>query len=167
MGTSIAEADLHGRVDIWREGIAVLSQHPIVGIGSGAFHTAVESGNVAHNAFISVLVEVGVIGFVLFAAILAIAVYAAMHQPRWDSILWLTVLLVWALGVSVHSWEQKKVTWLFLSLVVISASMFSRQTVAAKFSAEASAARVERPCASPSVALAESGGDRDEHDDGH
>ena len=126
-GTSIAEADLNSRVDIWREGIGVSSEHPIVGIGSGAYRAAVESGHVAHNSFLSVLVEVGMIGFVLFAAISAIAVYEAMHQPRRDSIFWFTVLLVWALGVSVHSWEHQKTTWLFLSLVVISAGAFRRQ----------------------------------------
>ena len=129
MGNSIAEADLGGRVDIWGEGIGVLSEHPIVGIGSGTYSTAVESGKEAHNSFLSVLVEVGMIGFVLFAAILAIAVYEAMHQPRWDAIFWLTVLLVWVLGVSVHSWEQEKITWLFLGLVVISAGVFRGQTL--------------------------------------
>jgi O-antigen ligase len=122
--TSITEGDLAGRVDIWGEGIGVLSEHPIVGIGSGAFRTAVGLDKVAHNSFISVVVELGMIGFVLFAAILAIAVYEALHQARWDSIFWLTVLLVWALGISVHAWEHRKVTWLFLSLVVISASAF-------------------------------------------
>jgi O-antigen ligase len=139
MGTSIAEADLHGRVDIWGAGISALSEHPILGIGSGTFRTGVKLGKEAHNSFLSVLVEVGMIGFVLFAAIFAIAVYEAMQQPRWDSIFWLTVLLVWTLGLSVHTWEQEKITWLFLGLAVISANMFSRQTVAAKLSTETSA----------------------------
>jgi O-antigen ligase len=144
-GTSITEADLHGRIDIWREGIGVFLEHPIVGIGSGAFRTAVESGKVAHNSFLSVLVEVGMIGFVLFAAILAIVVYEAMHQPRWDSIFLLTVLLVWVLGVSVHTWEQEKTTWLFLSLVVISASAFRGQTL------RRSSSRKRRPIESNSA----------------
>jgi O-antigen ligase len=133
-GTSIAEGDLTGRVDIWIDGIRVLSEHPIAGIGSGAFRWASESGKTAHNTFLSVLVEVGMIGFILFAAILAIAFYEAVHQPSGGSIFWLTILLVWAIGNSVHSWELRKITWLFLNLVIISASMFSWQTVSEKFS---------------------------------
>ena len=61
---------------------------------------------------------------------MTIAVYEAVHQPKWDSLFWLTVLLVWALGLSVHTWELRKITWLFLNFVIISAGMFRRQTVA-------------------------------------
>jgi len=142
-GASIAEADLSGRVDIWREGIGVFSEHPIVGIGSGTFRTAVESGKVAHNTYLSVLVEVGMIGFILLATLLVIVIYEAMHQPKWDSIFWLSILLVWALGLSVHSWELKKITWLFLNLVVISANVVRDQTVAAKTSADKLAVSVD------------------------
>jgi O-antigen ligase len=126
-GTSIAEGDLGGRVDIWREGIAVFSEHPLFGIGSGAFHTAVESGKSPHNSFLSVLAEVGMIGFVLFVIILAMTAYQAMHQPKWDARFWLTVLLVWAVGASVHAWEQRKPTWLFLGLAVVGAGLSARR----------------------------------------
>jgi O-antigen ligase len=122
-GTSIAEGDLNTRTYIWRAGLAVFSAHPLLGVGSGAFRTAVGVGKVAHNVFVSVLVEVGIVGFALFAAILAITVVRAIRQPKWDSRFWLAVLLVWALGASVHTWEQKKPTWLFLSLAVASAGV--------------------------------------------
>jgi O-antigen ligase len=126
IGPSIAESDFGGRIDIWRKGIDVFSEHPFLGIGSGAFPTAIESDLVAHNTFLSVLVEVGMIGFVLFACILAIAVHQAVHQPKWDARFWLTVLLVWALGGSVSSSEHTKQTWLFLNFVVVSASLTPR-----------------------------------------
>jgi len=126
-GASIAAGDLGGRVDIWREGIAVFLEHPLLGVGSGAFRTAVESDKIAHNTFLSVLVEGGIVGFVLFVIILAITVYQARRQPKWDSRFWLTVLLVWAVGVSSLTWEHRKPTWLFLSLVVVSASLSSQR----------------------------------------
>lgn len=95
----------------------------LFGIGIGAFHTAAGAGTAAHNVFQSVLTEVGMIGFALFVIILAITVYQAKRQPKWDSRLWLTVLLVWAVGVSSIMWEHFKPTWLFLSLVVVSANL--------------------------------------------
>jgi hypothetical protein len=125
--TSIAEGDLNQRGTIWLEGIDVVADHPLLGIGSGAFRGAVASGKVAHNVYLSVLTETGIIGFILFGIILAIVVHEALHQSRWESRLWLSVLLVWALGASVHTWEQKKPTWLFLGLVVVSAALSVRR----------------------------------------
>jgi O-antigen ligase len=126
-GASIAEGDLGDRVDVWREALASFAKHPLLGIGSGAFRTAVVQGNVAHNSFLSVLAEVGLIGFALFAIILAMAVSQAMHQSKWDSRLWLTILLVWAIGAFSLTWEHRKPTWLFLSLVVVSADLSVRR----------------------------------------
>jgi O-antigen ligase len=122
-GTSIAEGDIGHRSYIWREGITIFAEHPILGIGSGAFRTAVESGRVAHNSFLSVLVEVGIVGFVLLVITLAVAVHPTMRQPKWDTRFWLALLLVLALGNSVHSWEKRKPVWLFLGLATVSASL--------------------------------------------
>ena len=123
-GSSVAEGDLTGRVEIWHQGWAALSEHPLLGVGSGAFRSAVESGKVAHNVFVSILVEVGPLGLLLFVTLLVIAFYQALQQPKWEAGLWLTVLLVWTLGATVHTWEQRKQTWLFLSMVIVATSLF-------------------------------------------
>lgn len=123
IGTSIAELDLGGRVDIWRQGIIVFSEHPLFGIGSGAFGEALESGLSAHNSFLSVLVEVGLIGLALFAIILAMTVRQATVQSKWAARLWLSILAVWTIGSSSAGWEARKPTWLILSLVVVAASL--------------------------------------------
>jgi len=124
---SIAERDLGGRAAIWRESIAVFSEDPLLGVGSGALSTTIESGSVAHNTFLSVLAELGMIGFLLFAVMLAVAVYQAIRQPKWHSRLWLTVLTVWLIGVSAQTWEHRKPTWLFLSLVVVGAGLSTQR----------------------------------------
>lgn len=126
--SSIAAADLGGRMALWRAGITAFSQHPLLGVGSGAFRTVNEFGGAVHNTFLSVLAELGIIGFALFVIILVIVVYQALHQPKRYSRLWLAVLAVWAIGVSAQTWEFTKQTWLFLGLVVISANVIS-QTV--------------------------------------
>ena len=114
---------LGSRVDIWSQGIAVFSEHPLLGVGSGAFRTSIELGTSPHNFVVSLLVEVGIIGFGLFAIILVMAVYHAGYQPKLRSRLWLTVLMIWVLGASSHNWEDKKQTWLFLSLVYVGAGL--------------------------------------------
>lgn len=128
-GGEIAGGDLNGRVTIWRAGLAAFLERPFLGYGGGAFRAAARTSTVglskdkvAHNSFISVLVELGLIGFILFGNILATAFRQAMCHPKWDAIFWLTVLLVWALGAFTLTWEARKQTWLFLSLAVASAS---------------------------------------------
>jgi O-antigen ligase len=127
IGPSIAEWHMGGRGDVWLAGIAAFPEHPLLGVGSGAFHTVVKTGASAHNVFLSALVEVGLIGFVLFVFILAIVVCQAVHQPKWDARLWLTILLVWAIGASAVSWDRTNQTWLFLGLAVVSAGLPGRR----------------------------------------
>lgn len=120
---SIETGNLSRRVEIWMEGVEVFFNSPFIGVGSGAFRTAVEIHKVAHNTYLSVLVEVGAIGFIIFLIILAVAAYHTVYQSatRTHKFLWLTILLIWSIGVVVLSWEYKKPTWLFLSFIVISA----------------------------------------------
>lgn len=120
----LTEGDLTGRVGLWREGFALSMEHPILGIGSNAYETTVELGKVAHNTFLSVLVELGIIGLIIFLTILGMVAYHAIQQPKLESRLWLTVLFSWALGASALTYEDNKPTWLFLSFIVVSASLF-------------------------------------------
>ena len=123
VGTSIASGDLGGRVNLWRMAMAEFLTHPLMGIGSGAFSSATIAGTYVHNTFLSILAETGMIGFVLFAAMLAIVTYQALRQPKESSRLWGCVLLVWAMAALSLTFELEKATWLFLSFIVISASL--------------------------------------------
>jgi O-antigen ligase len=122
-GASISAGDLNGRGYIWKEGIEVFSEHPLSGVGSRGFRHAIESGRAPHNTYLSVLVDLGIVGFVLFAIILAIVAYRAIHQPKWESRFWLTVLMTLATGAMVHNAEGEKIVWLFLTLVVVAANL--------------------------------------------
>jgi O-antigen ligase len=125
-GTTISElteGDLHNRTNNWAEGLASFVEHPLQGVGSNMYRSVNSLGKVAHNSYLSVLVELGLIGFALFGMIVAIAVSQAWGQPKWDKRFWLTVLAVLAIGASSLTWEDRKTTWLFLSLVVASAAL--------------------------------------------
>lgn len=126
LGTTYTElrgGTLNKRTEIWREGLAVVPEHPIIGVGSNTYRSVNSMGKLAHNSFLSVLVELGVIGLALFGIILAIAVIEAVRQPKWDARFWLTMLAVWAVGASALTYEYRKATWLFLSLAIASAAL--------------------------------------------
>jgi hypothetical protein len=126
-GAEIATGDLQGRTVLWREGLAAFTEHPLIGVGSNMFRSVNTVGKVAHNSFVSVLVELGLIGFTLFGIIMTIAVIQALGQPKWDSRFWLSVLAAWAVGASTLTFEYRKPTWLFLSLVIASAALTSHR----------------------------------------
>ena len=63
----VDEASAAGRVDAWYEGIQMFIAHPLFGIGAGGYSDLHEI--TAHNSFVLVLAEMGIIGFTIFLAI--------------------------------------------------------------------------------------------------
>jgi exopolysaccharide production protein ExoQ len=121
--TEITQGTLHERTNIWREGLATFAEHPFIGIGSNMFTTVTTSGKAAHNSFLSILVELGLVGLLLFGFIIAIVVARALGRPKWESWFWIALLAVWTIGASTLTWEDRKSTWLFLSLAIASAAL--------------------------------------------
>lgn len=125
LGSSIEAGDLGGRVALWWQAIAVFSNHPLLGLGGGTLDSAI--GSAAHNTFISILAETGIVGTILFFMILAIVFFQAMNIPNGNSGLWVAIFLTWAIGVCSLSWEFRKLTWLFLNFIVIEGSFSYEQ----------------------------------------
>lgn len=123
----ISRGTLHNRTLIWKTGLKVLKQHPLLGIGSGAYPDAVEPWlgrpkiagfqYVAHNSFLSVLVEDGAIGFAIFGILLATALLFICSMPPPERWLWLAVSAAWTVGVSTLTWEHYKPTWFLLAMI--------------------------------------------------
>jgi O-antigen ligase len=122
-GTEVFQGDWNGRIELWAQGLAAFREHPLFGIGSNMYRSINFEGKVAHNSFLSVLVELGIVGFVLFAVILGIVFIRAIHQPRWEAAFWLSVLATWALGAFTLTWEYRKPTWVILSFVIASSAV--------------------------------------------
>ncbi|HLF91276.1 MAG TPA: O-antigen ligase family protein [Anaerolineales bacterium] len=130
ISTELAEGDLNERLILWGDGYSSFLEHPLLGVGSNMYRKVNSLGKVAHNSYLSVLVEVGLVGFALFGIILTMAVIQAWRHRRWDAAFWLTILLVWAIGASSLTWEARKTTWLFLSLITVSSALTHRRGVA-------------------------------------
>jgi O-antigen ligase len=128
VGRELTRGTLHNRTTIWKAGIKVLRRHPILGIGVGAYPEAVRPAigkpgvadhfYVAHNTFLSVLVESGAIGFALYGGMLAALAAFVWTMPSTERALWTVMLLVWAVGVSTLTWEQYKPSWLIVALIM-------------------------------------------------
>ncbi len=121
-GTEVSEGTLTHRTVIWAAGLQAFRDHAFLGVGSGAYGAAVLSAidipYVAHNTYLSVLVELGAVGGLVLVSLLASVVWCAVQMRDLERRLWITLLLAWGIGVSSLTWEYRKPTWLLFALVV-------------------------------------------------
>lgn len=88
--------DEEGRLDIWRRGLQLIASNPITGVGVNCFpmaigykraaEGAIPRWQVAHNSFLQVATEVGLIGFVLFISIIIGVLKTFLHTAKTEII---------------------------------------------------------------------------------
>jgi len=88
-----------GRSDLWKVGFRMVQAHPVRGVGAGNFRVSsvhyllqpgairrtdfiVDRPLVAHNTFLQVLAELGVVGLALFVTIVSFAVRCLVRAAR-------------------------------------------------------------------------------------
>jgi O-antigen ligase len=148
IGSEVSSGTLNNRALIWNAGLVSFRQHPVAGVGGGAFPRSVEPilgfpkgwSIVAHNTFFSVLVETGMVGFTLFSVFLLSLVLAVRRMQGLKRVVWAVTLLVWCVGVSTLSWEIQKPTWLIFALILSEARLLP--AVRARLSAPRFAVRM-------------------------
>ncbi len=64
------ESSAHERSWAWEQGLTMLRQSPVLGVGRGEFHRRVDSGLLAHNNYVQNFAELGLTGFLIFTALL-------------------------------------------------------------------------------------------------
>jgi O-antigen ligase len=120
IGPQFATRDLNGRYQVWIRGAEVLMENPLLGVGPGAFGTALGIGGGAkvhaHNTMLEVAVEHGVIGFVLFVSIIVSLFWPLCSLAPAERALLITVLAIWLVASSALSWENREITWLVWAL---------------------------------------------------
>ena len=144
-----------GRVDIWTVGWRMVRDNTIEGVGSGNFTTAsihyllepgklvrddfiVDTPKVAHNTYLQVLAELGVVGFALFLTILLFSFVCAYKAHRvaaragdreLDIIARATVVALAALFAAYFfvSRDYRKQLWLLLALCPVMLEIARRE----------------------------------------
>jgi len=116
-----AAGTLSLRLEIWRRGIEVWMTCPLQGCGAGAFVKAVGMGYVAHNTFVTILVENGLIGLSLWLGFWALLFRRVLRLPATDKYFWITIFVAIMPSLLSMSENYGKILW-FLWAVCLSQS---------------------------------------------
>jgi O-antigen ligase len=119
---------LNGRLAAWEAGFDIFARNPLIGAGIGTFagQNAVLHGSAltAHNVFIGVAAELGLIGLALFLLVLSRFVKDIRVLPAADRRTWWALILVMTPAFMFGNWTWNKETWLLLALATAHAQRF-------------------------------------------
>ncbi|MFZ4828187.1 MAG: O-antigen ligase family protein [Phototrophicaceae bacterium] len=119
--TQVSTGDLTGREVFWEEGLRVFSVHPFWGIGLAAYPAITYNGFVAHSLYLSILVELGIIGALLYGGMMFNLIGQILRLPHMERNFLVVYLFSWMIGVALLTWEHDKSTWmLYISIMLAS-----------------------------------------------
>ncbi|HEX2609414.1 MAG TPA: O-antigen ligase family protein [Gemmatimonadales bacterium] len=121
--TTVEDLSIGGRFKLWVAGLRAFLARPVMGYGPGAYKPAITPqlgalAQVAHNSYISVLVEQGLVGFVLYYAMVATVWYAVLKLPLLERRFSLVLLSTLAIAMAPLTWEDHKNVWYILAVLL-------------------------------------------------
>jgi O-antigen ligase len=125
---SIMEDGMNQRLDLWLIALDTFSAHPLFGVGFGAFPSIAETRGftkneffipVVHNTYLSVITETGIIGFLLFLAVLAVVIRNIITQSPGDRLASAALFYSWFMVGNFVTYEHKSFTWLCFIIIII------------------------------------------------
>ena len=136
-GTNVESLSFGGRFTLWKAGIHAFGYRPMMGYGVGAFVRAItpELGAqalVAHNSFLSVMVEEGLVGLMFYVAMVWSVFSSIRRFPRLERRFALVLFATLITAMLPLTWEDNKVAWFVMAaLIGMSPFHFIRPGVAA------------------------------------
>ncbi|MBO8143313.1 MAG: O-antigen ligase family protein [Thermodesulfobacterium sp.] len=118
----VLHGTLNERTVIWRAGIKVFAETPLLGVGAGAFRYAVApilgTERAPHNVFLSVTAEKGLIGLILWLGMMAVAFKGIFKMSSNKRLLWLALFAILFLAFLTLNFEWRKASWLIMALAI-------------------------------------------------
>jgi O-antigen ligase len=124
-----------GRLSIWQGAVDVIASHPILGVGAGNFsefavqdsskiaaHSAAKGqfAGVAHNMFLGVASQMGIVGLILFLCVLFLAFKTVVSIARESSLgtgIFLGLIVAVFAGMTL-TWEKYEIMYVLLGSVL-------------------------------------------------
>jgi O-antigen ligase len=122
-GTEVEDARIGGRFKLWVAGIHAFEQKPIFGFGTSGFKAAIapemgQATQVAHDSYVSVLVEQGIVGFLLYVMMLGAVFLALLRLPHLERRFALVLMATMVVAMTPLTWEDHKAVWFILAALI-------------------------------------------------
>ena len=127
-GSEVEGERFGGRFKLWVAGVHAFAQRPIMGYGVSTFKLAItpqlgSAAQVAHNSFLSVVVEEGLVGLMFYLLMLLSVYLAILRLPRFQRKFALILFVTLVTAMMPLTWEDQKEVWLVMGLLVAMASV--------------------------------------------
>jgi O-antigen ligase len=121
-----------GRIHTWMAGLEVAREHPLAGVGAGGFGAAVaptlHEAMASHQTYLEILVEQGIVGLLLFLALVAAVITPLRYLPPLERRLWIVLLASLAVGsMSLHLGHRKQ-SWFVMGLLAAQVALRPART---------------------------------------
>jgi O-antigen ligase len=122
-GAEVQGARFGGRFKFWVAVVDAFMQRPVTGYGTSSFVAVIRPrlgalSNVAHNTYLTVLVEQGIVGLGLYL-MMFVAVYRSVFRlPKLERRFALTLLATLAIAILSLTWEDAKPVWFILAALL-------------------------------------------------
>jgi len=121
--SSLQGGGLGGRLKFWIAGLHAFQFKPLAGYGVGRFISAITpelgaNALVAHNSFISVLVEEGLIGLILYCSMLLAVFRTVLDLPSLERRFALVLFATLNTALLPLTWEDEKAAWFVMSILL-------------------------------------------------
>ncbi len=121
-GKEISSGTLNERSVIWANAYEEWEESPIYGHGLGSFRRIINPYNVdytAHNSFVAITAEQGIVGTVLYLVVIGIAAASALRLSGDDRWLMLLMLLMVMIGQMSLTLQDRMYIWFAYALIVL------------------------------------------------
>jgi O-antigen ligase len=135
-GTQVETVNFGGRFRLWLAGVHAFTRKPMMGYGVGMFRAAIEpevgpDPNVAHNSYLSVLVEEGLVGLALYSTMILSVLFSILRLRGLERRFALVLMATLTTAMLPLTWEDQKQVWFVTALLIgISTPLVIRQRIA-------------------------------------
>jgi O-antigen ligase len=128
-GKSLTSGTLNYRSVIWKGSISQWKESPIIGPGLGSLGVSLSKENIdftdAHNAFVHILSENGIIGLLFYLSLLVSILYYISQNPLEEKAFLICLFLVLIISQQTTHTQVQKIIWFVLSMMAIHSHYFS------------------------------------------
>jgi O-antigen ligase len=121
--TEVEDANFGGRFKLWVAGVHAFAQKPVFGYGTAGFKGAITpelggSAQVAHNSFLSVLVEEGLVGLALYLTMIGSVFVTVLGLPKLERRFALILMATLMVAMLPLTWDDHKAVWFTLAALM-------------------------------------------------